>query len=107
MWWAQKRGGGDQEDLNPLGRISSSNIYFLVWGTTWIGPSIAATSLGPFQYFANNMTPYALITVLRKDPSTFEVMDRHKYFQNFTIFIRVDIALSSFFQADSRSGRNS
>jgi hypothetical protein len=37
--------------------------------------------------------------VLREDPSSFGVLDLNKYFQNFTEFIGIDIAISLFFLA--------
>ena len=35
--------------------------------------------------------------MMREDPSTFEVMDLHEYFQDFTDFIGIEIAIGSFF----------
>ena len=44
------------------------------------------------------MSPDRLI--MREDPLTFEVMDLHEYFQDFTNFIGIKIAIGSFFQAN-------
>ena len=38
--------------------------------------------------------------MMREDPSTFEVMDLHEYFQDFTDFIGIEIAIGLFFQAN-------
>ena len=34
--------------------------------------------------------------MMREDPSTFEVMDLHEYFQDFTNFIGIEIAIDLF-----------
>ena len=41
------------------------------------------------------MSPDRLI--MREDPSTFEVTDLHEYFQDFTNFIGIEIAIGLFF----------
>ena len=50
------------------------------------------------------MSPDRLI--MREDPSAFEVMDLHEYFQDFTNFIGIEIAIGSFFQANQEKQAN-
>ena len=54
-----------------------------------------AWALFVFWKLLDTMSPDHLM--MRKDPSTFEVMDLHEYFQDFTDFIGIEIAIGSFF----------